>query len=1758
MAKTLEEHIYRSARTKEEYLDPVTLRRRLQRIAQGLDIHRTGSDVDLNDGSGSQNNGMMQNTQGSNFSGSGNINMGGQNAQWSNDMQNNNMGHQNTMQQQQMNQAQLGNMQSSQIHSNQMQAQQNPNMRSQPQMQQMQQGGWTGAQMAGGMQDSSIMGQQNLGMDGSQGHGSVAMAGDWPGDAGSVHGQDQSNPINPEYPNTPKFQDPDASQKKKVILQQQQRLLLLRHASKCKAGPACTTKFCNQMVVLWKHMKTCRDKNCKTSHCLSSRCVLNHYRICKSQGRTATCEVCGPVMAKIKLQGRDDGSFDPLAGNQDIMSASQPLQGPTIQDQQGSQMAIVAAQMMSHQRAQVAAMQGAMPNQQQMQGHAMSGVAALAGGGHSQNDNSSVASGSSAQRSQGASSTMAGNVTANMGQSDQNQLHQLKQHQLKMQAQLESLKELQRQQQQLLDQQTRLRGQSMLISDPNSPQAQQLQQQQVLLDELQKRCQQQQSRLQKEIEIQSNAMNAPPGAGQQFTAAAMNMPAMGTMPVVNMPTMPVANMGGMPIANMGMSVVSAAVNMAQQFPQAFGQTMTTQPSLDGPVDAFGEPTAEDSSQAPAAAKRRRSSTKPKPERGGKGKRVKGKALRQHIEELHAETAGMRDTKAETAEKRRNSLDTTSSIERAQKRSKSDAADPAPPALVSLPDNKSSLISFLSKESITKHLESLNKRVRLSSRTVTHKCLPVMQELIDDQFGWVFHDAVDPVALGLPDYFDVVKKPMHLELVKKKLENALYPEMDMYAADVRLVFGNAILYNGDTSEVGELAQAMLVKFEKLYAELVQGKIIIPRLRDGGFTRHLILESYFSGVESSQQQLENRGEACSLCAQQKRRFEPAVVYCQGECGMQRVKRGATYYTERSKANHWCESCYGLMKPDEPLVLDDGCEVSKSDLEESKNDALPEEAWVNCDVCSCWVHQICALFNGRMNKSKATFVCPNCFLANEERARAQVSKSDEIKAAADLPHCKLSEAIESGVNDALSKAYVDKAKALGVDLKDVEAAEKLSVRVVSSVERKFTVGEQMLARYGEKGCPTEYPVRSKCIALFQEIHGIDTLLFALYVFEYGDECAAPNRRRVYISYLDSVKYFEPKAYRSMVYQRVLIEYLKSVKARGYHTAHIWSCPPTPGDDYIFFCHPQHQLTPREDMLRAWYHTMLEKAKDEGIVMRTTNLYDEYFNKDISQNAGTSPSPTSLPYFEGDYIPGEIENIIRQLGSQSEAVADDADEVTRRLGQKLSKMKDSFIVVHLLSRPSVEAIESGGDVTHDPEDSDGDLVRSKQAEISSKGAADAPSPIPKPFLAEDSPENDTEMKNDSTELLSTEISAENAEDPAKPTETSAEAKPDVVEAEHNAATSAGDELADEMPKDEELPVDDKTKDEQPMDVDNPEDDDKVEDEGPMNVDKPEDDDKPKDEQPMNVAKPEGDDKSKDEQPMNVVKPEDDDKPKDAQPMNAVKPEGDDKPVYVEQPKDDAKPVDVEQPKDDAKPVDVEQPKDDAKPEDAQQPKDVEQPMDSTKPEDEQFKDEKPVDEKPVGVEQSKDGDAAPSATSADRGESSRLADESSQTPAGGEETCKSATLNVVEKPGDSDTAEPETAPEEKAEDMDISEPDDAGALEANTEATTSESEGKAQEVTSVVIPNICDQDPDPTVESEMFESHQHFLNYCQTNHCQFGELRRAKHSTMTVLFQLHNPSDEPKFLKQSNRRLRQQQQLMDDRRRQAQNELYLAGGDS
>ncbi|KZT58449.1 Bromodomain-containing protein [Calocera cornea HHB12733] len=83
------------------------------------------------------------------------------------------------------------------------------------------------------------------------------------------------------------------------------------------------------------------------------------------------------------------------------------------------------------------------------------------------------------------------------------------------------------------------------------------------------------------------------------------------------------------------------------------------------------------------------------------------------------------------------------------------------------------------------------------------CAQVIQHLYKKQFytaAYAFYDPVDHVALNIPDYPKIVKKPMDLSTMKKKLENQEYENAQEFYADFKLMIKNCRLYNPAGSPV----------------------------------------------------------------------------------------------------------------------------------------------------------------------------------------------------------------------------------------------------------------------------------------------------------------------------------------------------------------------------------------------------------------------------------------------------------------------------------------------------------------------------------------------------------------------------------------------------------------------------------------------------------------------------------------------------------------------------------------------------------------------------------------------------------------------------------------------------------------------------------------------------------------------------------------------------------------------------------------------
>ena len=80
-------------------------------------------------------------------------------------------------------------------------------------------------------------------------------------------------------------------------------------------------------------------------------------------------------------------------------------------------------------------------------------------------------------------------------------------------------------------------------------------------------------------------------------------------------------------------------------------------------------------------------------------------------------------------------------------------------------------------------------------------MPTLEKLFKlDPESIPFRTPVDPDALGIPDYFLIVKKPMDLSTIKNNLTQGKYVDPWEYVDDVWLMFDNAWLYNRKTSRV----------------------------------------------------------------------------------------------------------------------------------------------------------------------------------------------------------------------------------------------------------------------------------------------------------------------------------------------------------------------------------------------------------------------------------------------------------------------------------------------------------------------------------------------------------------------------------------------------------------------------------------------------------------------------------------------------------------------------------------------------------------------------------------------------------------------------------------------------------------------------------------------------------------------------------------------------------------------------------------------
>jgi len=91
---------------------------------------------------------------------------------------------------------------------------------------------------------------------------------------------------------------------------------------------------------------------------------------------------------------------------------------------------------------------------------------------------------------------------------------------------------------------------------------------------------------------------------------------------------------------------------------------------------------------------------------------------------------------------------------------------------------------------------------------------MLTTLQKDQKSYIFANPVDYIALKILDYPTLVKNPMDFHTIKTKLKEQKYQGIGDFMEDMELVFYNCKLYNGTTTEIGQIGVSVQQEYHKI--------------------------------------------------------------------------------------------------------------------------------------------------------------------------------------------------------------------------------------------------------------------------------------------------------------------------------------------------------------------------------------------------------------------------------------------------------------------------------------------------------------------------------------------------------------------------------------------------------------------------------------------------------------------------------------------------------------------------------------------------------------------------------------------------------------------------------------------------------------------------------------------------------------------------------------------------------------------------------
>ncbi|XP_077088956.1 bromodomain-containing protein 3a isoform X5 [Siphateles boraxobius] len=238
-----------------------------------------------------------------------------------------------------------------------------------------------------------------------------------------------------------------------------------------------------------------------------------------------------------------------------------------------------------------------------------------------------------------------------------------------------------------------------------------------------------------------------------------------------------------------------------------------------------------------------------------------------------------------------------------------------------------------------------KKGRLSEQL--KYCEVILKEMLSKKhaaYAWPFYKPVDAEALELHDYHDIIKHPMDLSTVKKKMDSREYQDAQSFAADVRLMFSNCYKYNPPDHEVVAMARKLQDVFEMRFAKMPDEPVEVAGaggVGGAGVVSKSTVSSESSGNSSTSDSSDSEEERATRLAELQEQVgaEQCISLEHPIGSRQGIKNGCTK-NNQLKAVHEQLAALSQAPVSKPKKKKEKKEKDKKKKEIKLNKSKPEE--------------------------------------------------------------------------------------------------------------------------------------------------------------------------------------------------------------------------------------------------------------------------------------------------------------------------------------------------------------------------------------------------------------------------------------------------------------------------------------------------------------------------------------------------------------------------------------------------------------------------------------------------------------------------------------------------------------------------------------------------------------------------------------------------------------------------------------------------